>query len=59
MKYEHILQMSQQLPLRCVMQDKRMSEFEFETAKMSPEDFEKIHNGIDYREVKWGFEDTK
>ena len=51
MKYEQLLQTSEPLPLRCTAQDKRMSEYDFETTKMTPEDYENIHNGPDYREV--------
>lgn len=50
-KYEEKLLMMDVQPLDCSDQDKRMSEYTFETGKMSPEKYEIIHNGPDFTEV--------
>lgn len=38
-------------PLDCPQQDKRMSDYTFETGKMSPDEYQAIHNGPDFTEV--------
>ena len=50
-RYEELFLASDPPPWQCPMQDRRMSEYVFETGKMSPEDYERIHNGPDFREV--------
>ena len=37
--------------LDCPQQDKRMSDYTFETGKMTPEEYQAIHNGPDFTEV--------
>jgi len=37
--------------LDCPQQDKRMSDYTFETGKMAPDEYEAIHNGPDLTEV--------
>lgn len=49
-KYEEKFLMMDVQPLDCSDQDKRMSEYTFETGKMSPEKYEIIHNGPDFTE---------
>lgn len=49
-KYEEKFLMTDVRPLVCLDQDKRMSEYTFETGKMSPDEYEAIHNGPDFTE---------
>ena len=51
-KYEEKFLMMDVEPLNCSEQDKRMSDYTFETGKMSPEEYEAIHNGPDFSEVR-------
>lgn len=37
--------------LDCPQQDKRMSDYTFETGKMTPDEYQAIHNGPDFTEV--------
>ena len=50
-KYEEKFLMMDVRPLVCLDQDKMMSEYTFETGKMSPDEYEAIHNGPDFTEV--------
>ena len=50
-KYEEKFLMMDVRPLVCLDQDKRMSEYTFETGKMSPDEYKAIHNGPDFTEV--------
>ncbi|XP_020607260.1 lysine-specific demethylase 8-like [Orbicella faveolata] len=49
-KYEERLLMMDVPLLDCPQQDKRMSDFTFETGKMTPEEYQAIHNGPDFTE---------
>lgn len=50
-KYEERFLVMDVPPLDCPLQDKRMSDYTFETGKMSPEEYQAIHNGPDFTEV--------
>ncbi|KAJ7327796.1 hypothetical protein OS493_026072 [Desmophyllum pertusum] len=49
-KYEERFLVMGVPPLDCPLQDKRMSDYTFETGKMSPEEYQAIHNGPDFTE---------
>ena len=48
--YEDSFSTREPVKLQCTQQDRRMSEYVFETGKMDPEEYERIHNGPDYRD---------
>ena len=50
-KYEERLLMMDVPLLDCPQQDKRMSDYTFETGKMTPDKYQEIHNGPDFTEV--------
>jgi len=50
-KYEEGLLMMDVPLLDCPQQDKRMSDYTFETGKMTPDEYQTIHNGPDFTEV--------
>lgn len=50
-KYEERLLMMDVPLLDCPQQDKRMSDYTFETGKMTPDQYQAIHNGPDFTEV--------
>ena len=50
-KYEERLLMMDVPLLDCPQQDKRMSDYTFETGKMTPDEYQAIHNGPDFTEV--------
>ena len=50
-KYEERFLTMDVPPLDCPQQDKRMSDYTFETGKMTPEEYQAIHNGPDFTEV--------
>ena len=50
-QYEERLLMMDVPLLDCPQQDKRMSDYTFETGKMTPDEYQAIHNGPDFTEV--------
>ena len=51
-KYEERFLTMDVPPLVCPQQDLRMSNYTFETGKMSEEEYAIVHNGPDFTEVK-------
>ena len=50
-KYEERFLTTNVPSLDCPQQDMRMSNYTFETGKMSDEEYQQIHNGPDFTEV--------
>lgn len=50
-KYEERFLMMDVPLLDCPQQDKMMSDYTFETGKMTPDEYQAIHNGPDFTEV--------